>query len=46
MTDFTKAFDTLRWDVIDVMLESLDFDELFWQLVMNYIKSASFLAMV
>lgn len=42
MNNFFKAFDMLRWDSIDVMLENLGFDEVFRELVMNCVKSPLF----
>lgn len=34
MIDFAKAFDTLNWDSIAIMLEALAFNGIFRELVM------------
>lgn len=44
--NFCKAFDMLRWDSIDIIMESLGFGSIFRDLVMACVKSASFSAMV
>lgn len=44
--DFTKAFDTLRWDAIDVVIELLGIDESFGRLVMTCVSSVSVSALV
>lgn len=46
MIYFTKAFDTLCWNSIDKVMELFGFYEIFRKLVMVYISSSSFSAMV
>lgn len=43
--DFRKAFDTVKWDAIDKILELLGFDELFREMVMTCVTSSSFLVL-
>lgn len=44
--DFTKALDTLRWDVISVALETMGYDRIFRKLVGACLSSSSFVASV
>lgn len=44
--DFSKAFDTLRWDAIDAAMELMGIDETFRRLVMLCVTSASVSALV
>lgn len=44
--DFRKAFDILRWDAIDVALECLGIDDMFWELVQACLHWATFSALV
>lgn len=39
--DFAKAFDTLRWDAIDVVLELMGIDHAFRQMIMSCVSTAS-----
>lgn len=39
--DFSKAFDTMRWDAIDGVLELLRIYDTFRELVMLYVTTAS-----
>lgn len=44
--DFSKAFDLIRWDAIEVALELLGIDQAFNQMVMACVTSASVSALV
>lgn len=44
--DFAKAFDTLRWDVIDTVMELMGIDHDFRKLVMSCVTTASASALV
>lgn len=44
--DFAKAFDTIRWDAIEVVMELMGIDLTFLQLVMACVSSASVSALV
>lgn len=44
--DFAKAFDNLRWDAIDVVMELMGLDQNFRNLVMSCVSTASVSALV
>lgn len=39
---FKKTFDTIRWDAIDIIIELLEFDGIFREMIMTCLHSASF----
>lgn len=44
--DFKKAFDTLKWNVIDSIMDMFGIDGNFMEMVMKCIQSASFPALI
>lgn len=44
--DFAKAFDTIRWDAIDVVMELMGVDQTFRQLITTCVSTASVSALV
>lgn len=44
--DFSKAFNILRWDAIETVLELLGVDEIFREIVMSCVMTASVSALV
>lgn len=44
--DFSKAFDTLRWDAIERVMEFMGIDETFRQLVMTCVTTTSISSLV
>lgn len=46
LVDFSKAFDMLRWDAINVVLVLMDYDSIIRELIQACVSSTSYLILV